>query len=210
MINPLTDRVTTITLPISGRKVELIEPGKLQVRSWRLTESFYKSYEPILETAINNWPKETTFKVPDSVSPNTFIARVRDARLALRTYKYNPTLAARYDAVGYDLAFCYDPPTDSVICRKTRAHSRSRSIPDANSAKIVDHGQFGNAITQASVTDIPSETELRAIVLMISTQRMSGGQQFRGKVAETLRLELETNNDVVFVWDEATGITTLI
>lgn len=209
-LNPLTDRISTIDLP-SGRQVTLIEPGKLQRRTWRLTEECFRAYEPVLTTVLSNWPKETIIDVPDTTSPNTFIARLRDARLANNLYRYNSDLADKYASIGRDLAFCYDAPSDKIIARKSRSHNlKSRARTDANLSTGTQIGTLGEKISEVSLADMPSEAEMRAIVLMITTKRLTGPMQFRGVMNEGLRIELEKDHDVVFNFDPQTQITTLI
>lgn len=202
-MNPLTDKLSSVQ--VGDRTVNIVIPGGLNKSSknWRLTREAYENYAPHLRLGIENFERgeETSFNVPSGVSPNTFAARFRDAKQALLLYGYDPLLQQRLIALG-NVAVSMDPDGKHVWFR-------ARHQPGREIKATVDQVKRPLAPVE-NITDMPDETELTAMCLLINKGRLLGPVFFRGAIDPSLQSRLEESYDVGFAFDDTTNTTTLI
>lgn len=208
-LDPRTDKSELITLPISGRRVEVITPGGLSIANWRFTYTAYLRYEPLLKQAVDNWPNETEFLVPSTTTCNTFIARFRDARQAVQLYRdYNPVLHDRLLSIGREMALSVNPEGTKVTSRKALQRGVKKHTLGTISVQPTPNGT--SLPDFSAPRTIPDQEELRAMVFLLSRKQMSGPITFKGRVPQDICDQLQTEYDIDFRWDEAGQVTVLI
>ncbi len=207
-MNPETDKITIIPRPDGGPDLTIIQPGALLKGSsnWRLTRSAFERYAEHLKQAVDAWPQETKFNVPTGLSPNTFCARLRDARKALILYGYDPDLQHRMIALGNEPVIAMDPDGQHIWFRARGQQAAPIKVVSEHVSRL----GYVPAMQGANITSMPTEDELRAMCKLISAGRMSGPLIFKGEINEFLKTDLESNYDVAFVWEPHQGITTLL
>lgn len=204
---------TTYTTP-DGRTVTVHQPGIPRQRhdehGWRLNESAYRRFEPALELAVTRYeqdpPQETCFDVPAGMTFNTFVARLRDARQALLTFGYNPTLQQRMAALRNETCIAGDAATGKVWFRSRRPVGRPVKVT-AVSAGVIPGPQKARLSTPVAY---PAPDELDSMCHLIHAGRLSGPFVFVGRGDPSVHEALELKYDVAFTFDEAQNTTTLL
>lgn len=208
-MNPSTDRITTHS--IAGKTVHIVQPGanrpSYQSRNWRLTEEAFRRYELYIDAAVTGFeatPKrESQFACPDGISPNTFVARVRDALQALILYGYNPTLQARLKAVRSEITVSLDPDGKSIWFReRQKAGRRVKLMPE----HIRQHAIAAEPPIEKSLTP----DELSAICQMHHSKLKTAPTFIRGQLPADVITDLETRYDVGIVYDPETLLTRIV
>jgi hypothetical protein len=201
-VNPLTDKVEIFRRP-DGSTLEVIRPGAA-TRNYRLTKEAFTRYETILTDAINRWPEETAWEIPTNLSPNTFVAQLREARRALLLFNYNPDLKTRLMAIDHEVALTLDPRGTSVWFRKRAQNGRPMKFTPLASA-----GRAMNLST-STVRNMPTADQLDALCKLISQKVIDGPILLRGRVSPELISQLEISYDIAFAYDAPTDVTTVL
>lgn len=203
-MNPLTDKITLIAKP-DGTTLKVIQPGALVTPSsnWRMTRELYDRYAPYLEMAVNNWPKETKFSIPEDMSPNTFCARFRDARKALLLFHYDLALEAKLRALDDAPVISMDPDGKHVWFRERGQQSAPNKV---------SHGEAINhlASTPIPTAPLPPLEDLHSICKLMSTGALRGPLAYHGLLPPPDQQTLESLFDIAFILDPVKQTTTLI
>jgi hypothetical protein len=203
-MNPLTDKLTEILKP-DGSVLRIIQPGALVKPSanWRMTREAYERYAPYLEMAVNNWPKETKFSIPDDISPNTFCARFRDARKALLLFHYDLELESKLRALA-------DAPVISMDPDGRHVWFRERGVQSAPT-KVVKGETMNRLSTELRpTTALPDMIGLTSLCNLMKAGVVRGPFAFTGIITSAAQETIESQFDVSFVIDNEKSTTTLI
>ena len=176
-------------------------PNPGQFLESRLSEDMFRRYEPLLAKAIAAFPDETSFTVPPNISPTTFLARFRDARLSFLRFDWpsdliTPDLRQKLIDIQRSHTISYDNATGLVWFRQKHPRGRPPEL-------VVD------ATTHPSASASPSPInrnwsswtpeELRAICVLLNSAKAVGPIIIDGIVPQTLCDELSSLFDVSLV-----------
>lgn len=202
-MNPQTDLSTQVRLS-SGHIVEVIQPGGRLVRSknWRLNETAFRNYEAHIRLAIDEWPRETPFVIPNGMSPNTFEHRLRDALQALKLFGYDAQLQQKLLAIREELMVSMDQEGKQVWIRAKGKQGRPVQIHKG------EHQRPG--MTYSAVHPNPDAETLQALCVLASKGVRTEPVRFKGKITGELQAALELQFDTAFVYDEQADVTTML
>lgn len=171
----------------------------------RLSADMFRRFEPLLAKALQAFPDETSFTIPPDcgMSPTTFLARFRDARLSYLKFNWpstliTPELREKLISIQGSHTISLDPVTGLVWFRQKHRKGRPKEL-------IVD------AMTHLSHSSAPTDRvwptwtteELRAICLLLSTKKATGPIILKGpSIDPALEADLLINFDVSLVRNE--------
>lgn len=203
-MNPETDKFRDVPLG-DGRSVRVVQPGAnvRTSRNWRLKPEAFERYREHIKLALDRWPQETSFEVPNGMSPNTFEHRLRDAVQALIVFQYDPELYTRMVAVRAEIVVSQSQDGKSVWFRAKQSAGKPVSL-------TLGHTISRPQQTTVAVKPQPSADELSALCLLLSSGQLEGPYQCRGRFAEQLIVELEEKYNVAFAYDEQSDTTTVL
>lgn len=205
-MNPQFDKAIVTTLP-DGQTIRLIQPAERTreaSRDWRLSQVAVDRYKPYLEQMASAWPREISFEVPNGISPNTFVHRLRDARAALIHFKYYPDLALAHENIGRTACVAFDKSDGKVWFRE-------RSIGgNRHGDKYTPRSEVRNPALSPAIQDLCTAEQLEAFCKLLTAHCLTGPILFKGRFDADLISRLEAAYDIALVFDERTSLTTLI
>lgn len=200
-MDPLTD-----SSEFTPDGVQIIRPGALTrgSKNWRLTEEAYRRYEHCIRTAIQNWPNETAFEIPDGVSPNTFEHRLRDALQAIKLYPYDPDVQSALATIRTELVVSMDPDGKKIWIRAKGTRGRPVQIHKAESHQRLTQASIGLVLPPAT------EAAILAFLQLSASGHRTEPVTFKGRVDPQLKQLILTTYDTAFVYDEVRDVTTML
>lgn len=176
-------------------------------RNSRLSESAFTRYRSYIETAVNAWPAETQFVVPSGLSPNTFVARLRDALNALKQFRYDPTLAAKLDIVREaDMVVSLSPDGSTVWFRARGKLGRPRAaVPTP-----VRHENPLLSAHESTARPLPSPSEIDADIRAARAAGQTLPLIYFGQLTAVDQAALEAVFDLGITFDPSSNLTTII
>ena len=204
-MNPTTDLQQKVQMP-DGRVITVVTPnGRLvRTKNWRLNENSFRAYEAHIREAVEAWPAETKYVVPNGMSPNTFEHRFRDAIQALKLFGYDADLQAKLAAIRAEITISQDTDGRHVWFRAKQRAGRQINLGKAETHERPD------ITTYIEVHETHDEEMLRAFLTLAAKGVHSGPVQFRGRIDADLVLMLEKQYDTAFVYDEKRNVTTML
>lgn len=179
----------------------------------RFKEAMFRRYEPLMTIAVQRAPEETEFACPPQLSPNTFIARFRDAFLSLKRFEWNrsPTGTTipmdKLRSLDGKFILHLNPLTNSVWFRAKQAGPREVHKIKAAWRAGAPSSTHGTQ-PQAPWVD-PTADEVEAIALLLHTRRLVGPFQLATQLPSKTILSLQARYDIVLRWEEGQGTTTI-
>ncbi len=170
----------------------------------RLTEEMFRRYEPLIAKAVDAFPNETSFKVPPDVSPQTFLARFRDARLSYLRFGWKSEAINREKLIEIQgkHTLSLDSATGCVWFRQKQRRGR----PIEFAVEATSHGTGNKPITWDTYT----REDLVAVCHLINAKRLSGPIVLRGKLDTELEADLMSQYDVALSYDPDSSTTILL
>jgi len=179
-----------------------------------LSEATFRTYEPHIALAVKQWPDETSFHESvfvaangQKLSPNTFVARFRDAFTSLRRFHW-PTTVIDLDklaAMAGKFAVTLDSKGVVWVRNKTKQGRPPEFV--AEGARL--HPELGaKAVREVWHGWTPEEVE--ALCLLIDKQRFTGTFVLDGVVDEMLVNTLESKYNISFTPDTTKNQTIVL
>lgn len=171
----------------------------------RLSYDMFKRYEPLLITAVAAFPDETSFTIPEGISPTTFVARFRDARLSY--LKFNWPSAIDRDkllSITGKYTISLDSATNKVWFRQKQSRGRPSELITETKIKTTQTSFF-NPRWSTWTAD-----ELRAACFLINAKKADGPILLTGQVPDSLITDLTSLFDVSLVYDSSKDETILM
>lgn len=169
-----------------------------QALPYQLTEESFRKYEPFIKQAVKNAPLETSFSVPDGLSVNTFVARVRDAIVSLKRFRWDTTIdVEKLWTLSGKYIWSIDPGGEKIWFREKQ--KRGRPLEYAAEAHTRQAAQAGASIS--SVWTNLQVGEIDSLALLIHNQRITGPVYVEGQLPEELTSRLSSLFDVAFTFD---------
>lgn len=185
-----------------------------------LTEKLYRYFEPHLNLAVTNWPKETFFDlsiIPAEVryAPTTFVARFRDAVISLKRFGWETYVdVAKLSAMSGEFIINIDPQTGFIHFRRKQPRGRPilASVGKVSVSTPTPVQHPSSAMSVVPWKDITGG-ELESLALLLANGRIQGPVLVEGDVRQRFGEDVtvyERNMDVAFTWDEKRGVTVVM
>ena len=164
----------------------------------------FRRYEPLLKTAVDAFPNETSFSVPDGISPTTFVARFRDARLSYLKFNWASNIDRdKLLSITGKYTISLDNSSGKVWFRQKQSRGRPSEL-------ISESRTHTSNVPAVQRWDSHTPDELQAACLLITSRKLSGPIVIAGEVPSDLILTLSTSFDVSLVYDSTKNETILM
>lgn len=174
-----------------------------------LREAIFRTYEPHLTLAVDNWPQETPFTIPPNVAPTTFVANFRNAILSIKLFDWEPTTVNKLKLweMVQEKAFFIDREGERTCWFRQRQPKRGSMPLLLDKARLVT-GKPDPVPSLVPWRD-PTVAEIMALCLLINNNRVSGPVLFVGQLENQIVQDMETLYNVSFIYDEVRRVTVL-
>lgn len=172
----------------------------------QLSEAAFRRYEPLFKQALANMPAETEFSVPEGMSPHTFVARLRDARVSGIKFRWKTDLDL--DKLGETLysrdrwVFAMSPNGKSVWFKRAAPKGRPTELKTEGLAQHTPAQTFG-ALNLANL----NAEEWYALAILVHYGRLATPLAVKGDAPPQPVLDLESTHNISFVRDDSRGET---
>lgn len=170
-----------------------------------LREPIFRAYEPLIRTAVNAFPSESSFTIPSGVAPTTFVANFRNAILSLKRYKWETYVDCR-KLWSISSAYVINQDTEGVVWFRLR---QPRGRPNLLTSEARTHA--ASALPSPSLVPWADATqeEISALCLLIHTKRLAGPYEIRGEVGTSQISDLINQYDVGIVYHSDSKTTVI-
>lgn len=169
----------------------------------RLTEASFRRYEDIIATAVDNYPQETSFSIPEGIAPNTFIARIRDAVLSVKKFAWTTKIdMKKLWELSNITVWSLDAANKCVWFREKQTRGRPNeltSLAKTHNAAEISASHWSSWIN----------AEVSAACVLISGGKLAGPIVLEGEIDPTLTDALTQIHDVGFYYDSEKNETIL-
>lgn len=175
----------------------------------RLSEDMFRRYEPLLAKAVSAFPAETSFTIPPGISPTTFLARFRDARLSYLRFDWTsdlitPDLRQKLINIQREHTISYDNATGLVWFRQKQRRGRPQELV----VDAVSHlAQSSSPVDR--VWQTWTDEELTAACVLLNSKKAVGPIILKGQLPDNTIIDLTSRFDISLVYQPDTGETVL-
>lgn len=174
----------------------------------QLSEASYRKYEPLLDQALKNIPNETSFEVPLGMSPYTFVARLRDARVSGIKFRWKTyvDLDKLCDTLNSAEKWVFSLGADdkSVWFKRKERSGRPTELKTAGyvrpEATVVTGSGLGPLVNLR-------DEEWHALAILVHYGRLCGPFVVKGNPPPQTVLALQDTMNISFVYDDARNET---
>jgi len=165
------------------------------------SEETFRRYEPLIKTAVDNAPNDTSFTIPPDLAPTTFVARLRDTTLSVKKFgwKTDINMEKLWSQAG-TMVWHYDHGQKLVWYRAKQPRGRPNQLTSTASA----HAKALATTAEQRWLSYTKE-ELHALCVLLTSGKLHGPVIIPGTVDNAA--ELETIFNVSFVRDETNNET---
>lgn len=166
-----------------------------------LSEETFRRYEPLIKTAVDNAPNDTSFTIPPDLAPTTFVARLRDTTLSVKKFGWttNIDMEKLWSQAG-TMVWSYDSATKLVWYRAKQPRGRPNQLTSTANA----HAKaLAKSAEQRWLTY--TKEEVHALCVLLTSGKLTGPFILPGTIDNAADLELSFN--VSFVRDETNNET---
>ncbi len=177
-----------------------------------LREHIFRAYEPLLASAVSSWPRPTSFPIPPTLSPITFLSGLRNAVTSLARFSWPTDVdTAKLATITFprkQYCFLFSDDGASVLFTAPKVTLRTRHNTASVVAESASPARPGSAASSSLVPWRDSTLEeIEALCVLLDAQRVVGPFLLATQLDDEVVDSLQTRYNVAVVWDETQKVT---
>lgn len=174
-----------------------------------LREDVYRTYAAYIAYAVDAFPRESSFTIPSTIAPTTFVANFRNAILSLKLYAWEcehmtPALREKLWKLGADKSYAIAADTTGRCWFRLRQRAGRPNLLTAQARTHIDPSSLPEGVVPWRDA---TEEEISAVCKLLHFKRLSGPIPIEGPVAQEFIDRLTFSLDVSLVYDAEKNLT---